>query len=126
MKTDGERRKPTAVFMAFGTKGDVHPIAAIAAAFACEQKQYQVALITHSAHEDMMVLNKEICPNRLQLCLPTQKSMDNNSNELPRQLTWSSKARTPCFPPNSVNRKLYLKNKSKRTKIKCKNRVLKD
>ncbi|KAK9286802.1 hypothetical protein L1049_015207 [Liquidambar formosana] len=35
-----KRRKPTAVFMAFGTKGDVHPIAAIAAAFACEQKQY--------------------------------------------------------------------------------------
>ncbi|KAF5448592.1 hypothetical protein F2P56_029107 [Juglans regia] len=48
-----ERNKPTAIFMAFGTKGDVYPVAAIAAAFACDQKQYSVVLITHSAHENL-------------------------------------------------------------------------
>ncbi|CAJ1963621.1 unnamed protein product [Sphenostylis stenocarpa] len=48
-----ERRKPKAVFMAFGTKGDVYPLAAIAAAFACDQNQYDVMLITHSAHESL-------------------------------------------------------------------------
>ncbi|KAM3714626.1 hypothetical protein ACJW31_01G347700 [Castanea mollissima] len=47
-----ERSKPIAIFMAFGTKGDVYPIAAIAAAYACDQKQYNVVLITHSAHEE--------------------------------------------------------------------------
>ncbi|KAM3762496.1 hypothetical protein ACB098_01G350800 [Castanea mollissima] len=48
-----ERSKPVAIFMAFGTKGDVYPIAAIAAAYACDQKQYNVVLITHSAHENL-------------------------------------------------------------------------
>ncbi|KAG6406814.1 hypothetical protein SASPL_134425 [Salvia splendens] len=47
------RTKPIAVFMAFGTKGDVYPIAAIAAAFASDQKRYEVAFVTHSAHENM-------------------------------------------------------------------------
>ncbi|XP_077245796.1 UDP-Glycosyltransferase superfamily protein isoform X2 [Tasmannia lanceolata] len=45
--------RPRAVFMAFGTKGDVFPIAAIAAAFACDQQQYHVVLITHAAHENL-------------------------------------------------------------------------
>ncbi|XP_059313640.1 sterol 3-beta-glucosyltransferase isoform X1 [Lycium ferocissimum] len=49
------RNKPTAVFMAFGTKGDVYPLAAVAAAFACDQEQYQVVFITHSAHENLRV-----------------------------------------------------------------------
>ncbi|KAJ8529825.1 hypothetical protein K7X08_036660 [Anisodus acutangulus] len=49
------RSKPKAVFMAFGTKGDVYPIAAVAAAFACDQEQYQVVFITHSAHENLRV-----------------------------------------------------------------------
>ncbi|KAG6501227.1 hypothetical protein ZIOFF_041105 [Zingiber officinale] len=48
-------QKPKAIFMAFGTKGDVFPIAAIASAFACDQKQYQVVLITHRAHQSLMV-----------------------------------------------------------------------
>ncbi|XP_065870785.1 sterol 3-beta-glucosyltransferase UGT80B1 isoform X2 [Euphorbia lathyris] len=48
-----ERTEPVALFMAFGTKGDVYPIAAIAAAFACDQKQYHVFLLTHSAHESL-------------------------------------------------------------------------
>ncbi|KAJ4717015.1 Sterol 3-beta-glucosyltransferase [Melia azedarach] len=48
-----ERKRPIAAFMAFGTKGDVNPIAAIAAAFACDQKQYHVVLITHSVHENL-------------------------------------------------------------------------
>lgn len=49
------RSKPAAIFMAFGTKGDIYPLAAIAAAFACDQEQYQVFFITHSAHENLMV-----------------------------------------------------------------------
>ncbi|XP_062176449.1 sterol 3-beta-glucosyltransferase UGT80B1 isoform X5 [Alnus glutinosa] len=48
-----ERTKPIAIFMAFGTRGDVYPISAIAEAFACDQKQYNVVLITHSAHENL-------------------------------------------------------------------------
>ncbi|EYU18543.1 hypothetical protein ABFS82_02G065700 [Erythranthe guttata] len=47
------RTRPTAVFMAFGTRGDVNPIAALAAAFASDQQQYQVAFVTHSAHENL-------------------------------------------------------------------------
>ncbi|KAG6409189.1 hypothetical protein SASPL_132223 [Salvia splendens] len=47
------RTKPIAVFMAFGTKGDVYPIAAIASAFASDQKHYEVVFVTHSAHENM-------------------------------------------------------------------------
>lgn len=39
--------------MAFGTKGDVYPIAAIAAAFASDQNHYQVAFLTHSAHQSL-------------------------------------------------------------------------
>ncbi|XP_021823592.1 sterol 3-beta-glucosyltransferase UGT80B1 isoform X1 [Prunus avium] len=53
MEVESERTKPVAVFMAFGTKGDVYPIAAIAVAFACDQRQYDVVLITHSAHENL-------------------------------------------------------------------------
>ncbi|KAF8769719.1 hypothetical protein HU200_006328 [Digitaria exilis] len=39
--------------MAFGTQGDVFPIAALAAAFAREQQQYAVVFITHSAHRSL-------------------------------------------------------------------------
>ncbi|GFP93875.1 sterol 3-beta-glucosyltransferase ugt80b1 [Phtheirospermum japonicum] len=53
MAAESRRKKPTAVFMAFGTKGDVYPISAIAAAFATDQKQYEVAFVTHSAHENL-------------------------------------------------------------------------
>ncbi|XP_071931190.1 sterol 3-beta-glucosyltransferase UGT80A2-like isoform X1 [Coffea arabica] len=49
------RTTPIAVFMAFGTKGDVYPIAAIAAAFAVDMEQYNVFFITHSAHEGLKV-----------------------------------------------------------------------
>lgn len=41
--------------MAFGTKGDIYPLAVIAAAFACDQEQYHVVFITHSAHENLRV-----------------------------------------------------------------------
>ncbi|MBA0804515.1 hypothetical protein Gohar_004097, partial [Gossypium harknessii] len=47
------RTKRIAVFMAFGTKGDVYPIAAIAAAFATDQNGHDVAFITHSAHQNL-------------------------------------------------------------------------
>lgn len=60
-----ERRKPKAVFMAFGTKGDVYPLAAIAAAFARDQKQYDVMLITHSAHES---LSTHLAEKHVQYC----------------------------------------------------------
>ncbi|XP_052192962.1 sterol 3-beta-glucosyltransferase UGT80B1 isoform X2 [Diospyros lotus] len=53
-KSETTRTKPLAVFMAFGTKGDVYPIAAIAAAFACDEEQYHVVLITHSAHKNLI------------------------------------------------------------------------
>nr|CAB3446086.1 unnamed protein product [Digitaria exilis] len=49
----GRGRRPRAVFMAFGTQGDVFPIAALAAAFAREQQQYAVVFITHSAHRSL-------------------------------------------------------------------------
>ncbi|XP_061337197.1 sterol 3-beta-glucosyltransferase UGT80B1 isoform X2 [Gastrolobium bilobum] len=47
--------------MAFGTKGDVYPLAAIAAAFAFDQKQYDVILMTHSAHEEGWSLAESFC-----------------------------------------------------------------
>ncbi|XP_050378811.1 LOW QUALITY PROTEIN: sterol 3-beta-glucosyltransferase [Argentina anserina] len=53
MEIKSENTKPIAVFMAFGTKGDVFPIAAIASAFACDKRQYQVVFITHSAHQSL-------------------------------------------------------------------------
>ncbi|OVA08124.1 UDP-glucuronosyl/UDP-glucosyltransferase [Macleaya cordata] len=53
METESSQRPPKAVFMAFGTKGDVHPIAAIAAAFTSDQPHYYVVLITHSAHQNL-------------------------------------------------------------------------
>ncbi|CAH9139456.1 unnamed protein product [Cuscuta epithymum] len=49
------RTRPTAVFMAFGTKGDVNPLAAIAAAFSRDQHQYHVYFVTHSAHQSLRV-----------------------------------------------------------------------
>ncbi|WVZ77376.1 hypothetical protein U9M48_025251 [Paspalum notatum var. saurae] len=49
----GGRRRPRAVFLAFGTQGDVFPIAALAAAFARDRQQYAVAFITHSAHRSL-------------------------------------------------------------------------
>ncbi|AQK70616.1 UDP-Glycosyltransferase superfamily protein [Zea mays] len=49
----GAGRRPRAVFMAFGTQGDVFPIAALAAAFACDQQEYAVVFITHSAHRSL-------------------------------------------------------------------------
>ncbi|OMO92088.1 sterol 3-beta-glucosyltransferase-like protein [Corchorus olitorius] len=52
-ETVTERTKKLAVFMAFGTKGDIYPIAAIAAAFAIDQNDYDVVFITHSAHENL-------------------------------------------------------------------------
>ncbi|KAJ4964839.1 hypothetical protein NE237_016688 [Protea cynaroides] len=54
METDSGRSRPRAVFMAFGSKGDVYPIAAIAASFSTDQQQYNVVLITHSAHKNLI------------------------------------------------------------------------
>ncbi|XP_025798903.1 sterol 3-beta-glucosyltransferase UGT80B1 isoform X4 [Panicum hallii] len=45
--------RPRAVFMAFGTRGDVFPVAALATAFARDQQQYAVVFITHSAHRSL-------------------------------------------------------------------------
>ncbi|KAL4195505.1 hypothetical protein AMTRI_Chr05g73640 [Amborella trichopoda] len=51
MEGNRRRRRPNAIFMAFGTKGDVLPIAAIATALASNQQHYNVVLITHLAHK---------------------------------------------------------------------------
>ncbi|CAJ2644694.1 sterol 3-beta-glucosyltransferase UGT80A2 [Trifolium pratense] len=75
-----EKRKAKAVFMAFGTKGDVYPIAAIAAAFACDQKQYNVILITHSAHES---LSSHLGQKHVEFCAvssPPVLSADQNND----------------------------------------------
>ncbi|XP_027188917.1 sterol 3-beta-glucosyltransferase UGT80A2 isoform X2 [Cicer arietinum] len=75
-----ERRKPKAVFMAFGTKGDVYPLAAIAAAFACDQKQYNVILITHSAHKS---LSPHLSEKHVEYCAvssPPVLSADQNND----------------------------------------------
>ncbi|KAG7551809.1 hypothetical protein ISN45_Aa06g024430 [Arabidopsis thaliana x Arabidopsis arenosa] len=53
MEEESERRKAIALFMAFGTKGDVYPLAAIAAAFARVQQHYSVVLMSHLAHENL-------------------------------------------------------------------------
>eukprot|EP00250_Pteridium_aquilinum_P023435 c2688_g1_i1 orf=456-1856(-) len=45
--------RPRIVFMAFGTQGDVYPLAAVAAGLAKAKPQYLVFLITHSAHESL-------------------------------------------------------------------------
>ncbi|KAI9087241.1 hypothetical protein K1719_030876 [Acacia pycnantha] len=74
------REKPTAVFMAFGTKGDVYPIAAIAAAFASDQKQYDVILISHSAHES---LSSHLAEKHVEYCSvssPPVLSADQNND----------------------------------------------
>ncbi|XP_028800943.1 sterol 3-beta-glucosyltransferase UGT80B1 isoform X2 [Neltuma alba] len=74
------REKPTAVFMAFGTKGDVYPIAAIAAAFASDQKQYNVILISHSAHES---LSSHLAEKHVEYCSvssPPVFSADQNND----------------------------------------------
>ncbi|KAK1440331.1 hypothetical protein QVD17_06156 [Tagetes erecta] len=74
-------RQPKAVFMAFGTKGDVYPIAAIATAFACCQVQYHVVFITHSAHEDIrehLSRNKVSC---FSVSSPPALSPSENNNK---------------------------------------------
>ncbi|XP_018439017.1 sterol 3-beta-glucosyltransferase-like isoform X2 [Raphanus sativus] len=53
MEEAESRKEPIALFMAFGTKGDVYPLAAIAAALARDQPNYSVFLITHLAHENI-------------------------------------------------------------------------
>ncbi|CAN8252215.1 unnamed protein product [Cochlearia groenlandica] len=50
---ESESRKAIALFMAFGTKGDIYPLVAIATAFARDQKQYSVILMSHFAHESL-------------------------------------------------------------------------
>ncbi|PKA53809.1 Sterol 3-beta-glucosyltransferase UGT80A2 [Apostasia shenzhenica] len=51
MKKMELKGRPRAVFMAFGTKGDVFPIAAIAASLASDQKHYHVIFISHADHQ---------------------------------------------------------------------------
>ncbi|KAF2596677.1 hypothetical protein F2Q68_00012330, partial [Brassica cretica] len=53
MEEPESSRKPIALFIAFGTKGDVYPLAAIAAALARDQPNYSVFLISHLAHENL-------------------------------------------------------------------------
>ncbi|XP_025622421.1 sterol 3-beta-glucosyltransferase UGT80A2 isoform X2 [Arachis hypogaea] len=85
-----ERTKPKAVFMAFGTKGDVYPLSAIAAAFACDQKQYEVILITHSAHQS---LSSHLAEKHVEYCPvsspPVLSAEQNNDLEGKEDLSFS-------------------------------------
>ncbi|XP_062029317.1 sterol 3-beta-glucosyltransferase UGT80B1 [Rosa rugosa] len=105
MEVETERTKPVAVFMAFGTKGDVYPIAAIAAAFASDQRQYQVVLITHSAHESLRCHLAEKHVSYLPISSPPvlsihQKHDTTGSVELPLSLQkklFSGEHRNECL-----------------------------
>ncbi|BBG96084.1 UDP-Glycosyltransferase superfamily protein [Prunus dulcis] len=105
MEVESQRTKPVAVFMAFGTKGDVYPIAAIAVAFACDQRQYDVVLITHSAHENLRCHLAEQHVSYRPISSPPvlsihQKHDPTGSVELPFSLQkrmFSSEHRQECY-----------------------------
>nr|UYE91530.1 putative glycosyltransferase [Anoectochilus roxburghii] len=59
MENMEEISRPRAVFMAFGTKGDVFPLAAIAAVFASDQKHYHVVFISHAEHQSLKLHLKD-------------------------------------------------------------------
>lgn len=48
------QRRPRAVFMAFGTQGDVYPLAALAAGLGKAKHPCSIFFITHAAHESLM------------------------------------------------------------------------
>ncbi|KAH6555663.1 hypothetical protein KP509_1Z237900 [Ceratopteris richardii] len=45
---------PRVIFMAFGTQGDVHPLAAVAAGLAQAKPNCSVFFVTHTAHENLV------------------------------------------------------------------------
>lgn len=85
MEVKAERSTPIAAFMAFGTKGDVFPIAAVAAAFACDQRKYEVIFISHSAHQDLAAYLAESNVRYTPVSSPpvlTPPESDENDNSL--------------------------------------------
>ncbi|KAK1306781.1 hypothetical protein QJS10_CPA10g00556 [Acorus calamus] len=56
--------------MAFGTRGDVFPIAGLATAFSRDQRQYDVVLITHYAHECLKLHLEAECVSFLGVSTP--------------------------------------------------------
>ncbi|KAL2897541.1 Sterol 3-beta-glucosyltransferase [Bienertia sinuspersici] len=86
MEVKKERSRQIAAFMAFGTKGDVYPIAAVAAAFACDQKKYEVIFISHSAHQGLAVhlaeSNVRYTPVSSPPVLSPPESDENDDNSL--------------------------------------------
>uniref|UniRef100_A0A803MIH7 Erythromycin biosynthesis protein CIII-like C-terminal domain-containing protein n=1 Tax=Chenopodium quinoa TaxID=63459 RepID=A0A803MIH7_CHEQI len=99
MEVKIERSTPIAAFMAFGTKGDVYPIAAVATAFACDQRKYDVVFITHSAHQDIAAhlaeSNVRYAPISSPPVLPPPESNEDDDNSLAlsfsihkRTVTW--------------------------------------
>ncbi|KAI3868544.1 hypothetical protein MKX03_035717 [Papaver bracteatum] len=84
-------QRPRAVFMAFGTKGDVYPIAAIAAAFASDQPHYHVILITHSAHQNLIDNLEDQNVSFYPITTPPVLSIlqDHNSSECEDQRSFS-------------------------------------
>ncbi|CAO2820758.1 unnamed protein product [Amaranthus hypochondriacus] len=86
MEVKAERNRPIAVFMAFGTKGDVYPIAAIAVAFACDQRKYEVVFVSHSAHQDLATHLIESNVRYFSVCsppvLPPPESNENDDNSI--------------------------------------------
>ncbi|KAH7575685.1 hypothetical protein JRO89_XS02G0193200 [Xanthoceras sorbifolium] len=101
METETERTKPVAAFMAFGTKGDVYPLAAIAAAFACDQKQYHVVLVTHSAHENLKshLAGKcvSFCPISSPPVLSVPQNHDTTGSVLKVPVSYPCKVPMTCY-----------------------------
>ncbi|CAO2820343.1 unnamed protein product [Amaranthus hypochondriacus] len=96
MEVKAERNRPIAVFMAFGTKGDVYPIAAIAVAFACDQRKYEVVFVSHSAHQDLATHLIESNVRYFSVCsppvLPPPENNENDKNSI--HLSFCSQKRT--------------------------------
>lgn len=87
---DGIQKRPRAVFMAFGTKGDVLPVAAVVSALAKEQKDYLFTFITHAAHEylkfQMAAANVSFCAISTPPVLPLKINNDEVETDLQKVL----------------------------------------
>lgn len=87
---DGIQKRPRAVFMAFGTKGDVLPVAAVVSALAKEQQHYLFTFITHAAHEylklHMAASNVSFCAISTPPVLPLKSNNDEAETGLQKLL----------------------------------------
>ncbi|XP_048135563.1 sterol 3-beta-glucosyltransferase isoform X2 [Rhodamnia argentea] len=79
-KKNKKRANPIALFMAFGTKGDVFPIAAIAAAFGGERKDYRVFFVTHLAHRSLSAHLTKKCVTYVPISSPPVLPIQEDSS----------------------------------------------